>query len=328
MENHQQDLTWTWKHTLTACLMPLLLVVGSSLLLGMLFFLYGLPWEVWLIFSVIEGVVCLLLVPYFYHLHKQMERMVKTDQFTPENYPPICRPLVSRLAREQQGRLELASQYGQAKRDLHDYVSLWAHEIKLPLAALTMQLSLSEPNIKEMQSCARRIDHSITRMLAFIRLDGSDYRFEPVDLETAIRSIIRSNASLFITHHIRVEVEDQGNGDPVISDQKWASFVLEQLLANALKYSPDHSMIRILINNQTIEIIDEGCGIDAQDLPRIFEKGFTGKNGRADQVASSGLGLYLCDRICKALNCKLSITNRTSQKGTIARIEFPAPRLV
>ncbi len=251
----------------------------------------------------------------------EVNHLLLADHFDPQDYPYALRPAVEKLASMAQEKRERLSKDKQEESERQDYFSLWAHQIKLPLAALNLQLQLDSPDLADMQASEKRIQHCVSQAMAYIRLDGSDYRLNQVLLEDVIRPLLRENASTFIAQHISIESEF--DIQPVLTDPKWIGFVIEQLLSNALKYSKSYSTIRIETKPNTLLIQDEGCGIAPEDLPRLFEKGFTGKNGHQNVSTSSGLGLYLCQKICTNLGCTLSIQNRTDQQGVIAQIQFP-----
>lgn len=158
-----------------------------------------------------------------------------------------------------------------------------------------------------------RIEQYVEMVLAFLRLDSdsSDYVFRRCKLDPLIRQAVRRFSFEFIDRKLRLDYtppDASCQTDSLITDEKWFCFVLEQLLSNALKYTKSGT-IRIFFSDEKVLCIqDTGIGIAPQDLPRIFEKGYTGCNGRTDKRAS-GLGLYLCRRICKNLGIELSITS-------------------
>ncbi len=276
------------------------------------------PVWVYMIFSFL---VLVIYLGFSLHNLHEIKHLLLADQFNPQDYPPALRWSVEKLAQLAQEKRENLSQAKQEESERQDYFSLWAHQIKLPLAAMDLQLQLDSPNLAEIRACEKRIQNCVAQAMAYIRLDGSDYRLTPVSLEEVIRPILRENASSFITQHI--SIESNFDQEPVITDRKWIAFVIEQLLSNALKYSKPNSKICISTKSNTLFITDEGCGIALEDLPRLFEKGFTGKNGHENISTSSGLGLYLCATICTNLGCTLTIENREDHQGVKAKIEFP-----
>ena len=165
----------------------------------------------------------------------------------------------------------------------------------------------------------QRIEQYAEMALTYQRMDSvdTDYVFRSCDLDKLVRGAIRRFAAQFIRKGIKLEytpMEVQ-----VVTDEKWLSFVIEQLLSNALKYTPSGT-VAVGWEQGQLCIRDTGIGIAPEDLPRIFEKGYTGQNGRADKRAS-GLGLYLCSRICRNLGVGLTVKS-TSGVGTTLLLDF------
>ena len=152
----------------------------------------------------------------------------------------------------------------------------------------------------------------------YLRLDSgsTDYVLKNYDLDDIVRQAVRKYASQFIRKRIRLIYGSLSC--QVLTDEKWLLFVIEQVLSNALKYTRSGEIEITVEAPKTLCIRDTGIGIAAEDLPRIFEKGFTGYNGRSDKKAS-GIGLYLCRRICGRLNHKMTVTSEVDV-GTEVRI--------
>lgn len=294
--------------------------IGSGLLFGLLLFAYQYSFEPVILYWILTSILMLIYLGFYLRRLHTIKHLLNADSFDPKEYPQDlkrCAAKMEELARHTQ---QLETDLIKENTQMQDYFSLWAHQIKLPLSVISLQLDLPEPNLEAIRQSEKRIDESVRMVMAYVRLSGSDYRIVQTALEHVVRQVLRDNSSNFIGRHIRLETDFEG--DPVQTDRKWIAFVIEQLLSNALKYSPDGSMIRIATRDNTLIIEDEGVGIAAEDLPRIFEKGFTGRNGHENTSASSGLGLYLCKRICDNLGCQLILTNR-DQGGVQARIIFP-----
>ena len=152
-------------------------------------------------------------------------------------------------------------------------------------------------------------------VLAYLRLHSThtDFLFKELELDDLIRQSICRFSTEFIRKHIQLHFKE--TGDVILSDEKWLVFVLEQILSNSLKYTNENGLISIYMNSKHILVIeDTGIGISASDLNRVFEKGYTGINGRSDKTAS-GLGLYLCKNILDMLNHKITIESSVG-KGT------------
>ena len=182
------------------------------------------------------------------------------------------------------------------------YYTLWAHQIKTPLAAMRLMLAeQDDARARELRLELTRVERYVDMALCYLRLDGSqtDYVFARTALEPLVRACVRRFAPQFISKRLRLELTPLPG--EVLTDEKWLSFVIEQLLSNAVKYTPPGGAVRIGLSAPDVLFIeDTGVGISAQDLPRIFEQGFTGRNGRADKRAS-GIGLALCARVMARL---------------------------
>ena len=157
-------------------------------------------------------------------------------------------------------------------------------------------------------------------VLAYLRLDAgsTDYVLREYELDPIVRGAVKRFSAEFIER--RLALDFHPTGARVLTDEKWLSFVLEQLLSNALKYTPAGSVSVYREGEATLCIADTGIGIAPEDLPRIFEPGFTGLNGRADKRAS-GLGLYLCRRVCENLGHRITAESEPG-KGTTVRLDL------
>ncbi len=184
--------------------------------------------------------------------------------------------------------------------DCMDYYTAWVHQIKTPIASMRLSLQNEDsPLSRRLSEDLFRIEQYVEMVLTYLRLDdsASDYVFRACALDGIIKAALRKFAGQFIRKGIRLSYTSTEK--TVLTDEKWLTFVLEQVLSNALKYT-ERGEIRIFCEGDILSIQDTGIGIAPEDLPRIFEKGYTGFNGRRDQRAS-GLGLYLCRRICANL---------------------------
>ena len=210
-----------------------------------------------------------------------------------------------------------------------DYYTMWAHQIKTPIAAFSMIIQSMESSIEKklMEQELFKIEQYVEMVLHYIRLDNlsSDLKLESYSLQDIVRQIVKKYAAIFIYNKISLNLKEFDC--KVITDEKWITFVLEQILSNALKYTKRGS-ISIYIegaSEKTLIIEDTGIGIAAEDIPRVFEKGFTGYNGRMDKK-STGIGLYLCKEITTKLSHKISMTSQVG-KGTKVAIDFSTDKI-
>lgn len=198
--------------------------------------------------------------------------------------------------------------YGMEKRyaDMMEYYTLWAHQIKTPIAAMRLHLQAEDTALnRTLLVELGRVEQYADMVLAYLRLDSesTDWVFREYDLDGIVRQAVKRFAGEFIARKLTLSYEPLHLR--VVTDEKWLTFVLEQVLSNALKYTREGG-VRIELREQcTLCIADTGIGIAPEDLPRVFEKGYTGLNGRDDQRAS-GIGLYLCRRVCGQLGHKIS----------------------
>lgn len=194
------------------------------------------------------------------------------------------------------------------------YYTLWAHQIKTPLAAMRLMLAeRDDAQARELRLELARVERYVEMALCYLRLDGSqtDYVFSRVALEPLVRACVRRFAPQFIHKHLHLELEPLPG--EVLTDEKWLSFVIEQLLSNAVKYTPPGGAVHICLSAPGVLLLeDTGVGISAQDLPRIFEQGFTGRNGRVDKHAS-GIGLALSARVMGRLGHTISCESTPGQ---------------
>ena len=213
--------------------------------------------------------------------------------------------------------VDLNNQILDKQRLREEYYSMWVHQIKTPIAAMKLLLETDEdvPASKEKLTELFRIEQYVDMAIQYERIDSetTDFVFENCKLEPIIRGAIRKYARLFIGKKLSLDFE--GTDCEIITDAKWLGFLVEQLLSNAVKYTFKGGVaIRVLPKDEelAVEIEDTGIGIRAQDLPRIWEKGYTGYNGHANEH-STGIGLYLCRQITNRLGYGLDIASKEGE---------------
>ena len=216
---------------------------------------------------------------------------------------------------------KLTQENRQKNTDMVDYYSMWVHQIKTPIAAMNFLLDNEEVDQKILQQELFKIERYVEMVLTYIRLDStsSDYVITKINLDEVVKDTVKKYSALFINKKIKLNYVSHET--MVISDKKWLSFAFEQILGNSVKYSSTNGEITIETFENKLVIEDKGIGIKEEDLPRIFEKGFTGFNGRYEKK-SSGLGLYLCKKTLDKLGHHIEISS-TVGKGTRVEITFP-----
>nr|WP_325219961.1 sensor histidine kinase [uncultured Oscillibacter sp.] len=214
-----------------------------------------------------------------------------------------------------------------SQREYREYVERWVHEIKAPLtAARLICRELDGDTRRKLTAELSQIEAHVERALFYARAENpeQDCLFRQIELEKIAAQAIENHRSLLIQNGIRVELENMNCA--VYTDEKWAVFILGQLLQNAARYrGPEPAVILSAkpLGRQTQLIVhDNGIGIPAHELPRVFERGFTGSNGRI-RGGSTGMGLYLCRKLAVFLELGLDITS-TEGNGTVVTLTFPA----
>lgn len=230
------------------------------------------------------------------------------------------------LAAAKQEWMEQVSGLMKEKKDVIDYFTLWTHQIKTPIAAMDLllqhQVSQAEEYYeqrKQVQAELFKIEQYVDMVLQYLRLtDGvNDFVLKEYSLDTIIRQAVHKYAPMFIRKRLSLEYEPVNT--KVVTDEKWMTFVLEQLLSNAIKYTVCGT-VGIYMKKGCLVLEDTGIGILPEDRPRIFDKGYTGYNGRNDKKAS-GIGLYLVKEILNRLGHKI-LAESEPGVGTRMKILF------
>ena len=220
---------------------------------------------------------------------------------------------------QDRSRRHTENDYAELSKEMESYYNMWVHQIKTPIAGMKVLLQTMEPTqeVKELQNQLFAVEQYAEMALQYQRMQqaGKDLSFSSVDLNKVIRENIRKFARLFVGKKLGVCYEETNLR--VLSDEKWLSFVLGQVLSNAIKYSNSGSIFISVYEAASftyVSIRDEGIGICEEDLPRVFEKGYTGYNGRADK-SSTGIGLFLCKSVLDMLGHTMRLES-TLGKGT------------
>lgn len=201
-----------------------------------------------------------------------------------------------------------------------EYFTVWVHQIKTPISAVQMILQQEDSSIsREISAELFKIEQYAEMALNYIRLDSdtNDLVIKRYSVDNIIRQAIRRYAPLFIRR--KLSIDYQPSEGEVITDEKWLGFVVEQLLSNAVKYTTK-GCVSIKFQDNILSVSDTGIGISPEDLPRIFEKGYTGMSGRTNKK-STGLGLYLCKMVCDKLGHKLTASSQVGQ-GSVFCIDL------
>lgn len=298
------------------------------------FLLYHLPIEAVIYPALLCAVVGLVMMVFdFLRMKRKHEELCRIKSITDTItgiFPQIDGiedadyQEIIRLVSEEHNRYRTST--NQKYSDMIDYYTVWAHQIKTPIASMRLHLQNEDSTLaRKLSADLHRVEQYVEMVLTFLRLDSesTDYVIKEYDLDNIIKQAVRKFSSEFIGRKLSLVYEPLDT--TVLTDEKWLSFVIEQVLSNALKYTPAGSITITLELEKKLCIRDTGIGIAPEDLPRIFENGYTGYNGRADKKAS-GIGLYLCKRICS--NLGHTITARSIvDVGTIIDIDLSQTKL-
>lgn len=305
----------------------ILLYIITLALLKFVFFLYNLPSDAlnygFLLVLVLAGILFFIDFCEFYKRHKELVLVEKNMQDAlldlPEPDTLIENDYQDLLDKLEEIRRKLKSEELISRQEMQDYYGMWVHQIKTPISAMRMLLQTmeeeypEEKKLRELKAELFRIEQYVEMVLTYLRMEdmASDLKFEYYPLDDLIRASIRKYSQMFILKKIRLEY--QAGNQNVITDKKWLCFVIEQILSNALKYTEKGGTIQIFTKQESnqlwLVIADNGIGIWEEDLPRVFERGFTGYNGRADKK-STGIGLYLCKKVMGRLRHQIRIESK------------------
>lgn len=309
-------------------------IVCAALFFGS-FWLYGLPVAAVVYPAILCLIVCVIfLIAGFIRVrrrHAELSGLMREPISLPDELPQALgietrdyQRILALLAEERTAQARrAASEYA----EMLDYYTVWAHQIKTPIAAMRLHLQGEDTaSSRQLLLELGRIEQYADMVLTYLRLDSSssDYVIRECDLDSVVRPAVRKFAGEFIDRKLRLHYEPLNIR--VLTDEKWLGFVIEQLLSNALKYTPEGSITVSMEAGQTLCIRDTGIGIAPEDLPRIFERGYTGYNGRSDRRAT-GIGLYLCYRICRNLHHTIRVESEVG-RGTAVYVGLARDKLV
>jgi signal transduction histidine kinase len=220
--------------------------------------------------------------------------------------------------------LEQVSNLRLERREYREYIEQWVHEVKTPITAARL-LCENHPGeaARAVLAELEKVDRFTQQTLYYARSEHTekDYVIREVRLSDVVHGAIADNKYLLRQNGVTIEMDDVT--DTVYTDDKWVRFILNQLIGNAVKYRSENPRLRFSTREQDFQVQlvmeDNGIGIGKADLPRVFEKGFTGENGRSIQSAT-GIGLYLCRRLCDKLGIGLDL--ESDGGGTTVRLSF------
>ena len=324
----------------------ILLMLFPTVLTGIIFLLYQLPLEPILYIAVLWLLTGLGACAVGFHNYRKKVHNLQIITTAPDiNLARMESPSdeVEILQQEimhslNHMRMDAETANQKTLEEMMDYYTMWAHQIKTPIFALRLLLQENPTENKEALTELFKIEQYVEMVLGYLRTEdmSSDLKLSRCDLDSIIREQIHKYAGIFISKKLSLTYD--GIAESILTDEKWLGFVIGQILSNALKYTrvggiriylkdtPHTSQNINDVSNTTatssviLVIEDSGIGIRTEDLPRIFEKGYTGVNGRESNRAT-GIGLYLCRKIMKRLGHRIYITSEEG-KGTKVFLEF------
>lgn len=222
--------------------------------------------------------------------------------------------------------------YKDLQEDYREYLEAWVHEIKTPIASSKLIIENNQNEVtNKIDFQIDKIERFVEQVLYYSRSNNAykDYIIKQIDLGDIVKNVVKRNYRDFIHKKIKININDIEEN--VYSDRKWAEFIINQIIVNSIKYSSNRDpKINISsmkkANSVMLFIEDNGVGIIEKDIDRVFEKGFTGENGRRFSK-STGMGLYLCEKLCLKLGLKISIDSEVN-KGTKVTLIFPLSGMV
>ena len=211
--------------------------------------------------------------------------------------------------------------------DYKEYIELWVHEIKTPIATCKLLIENNDNEVTEsIGEEVTKVEDYIEQVLFYARSNAveKDYLIKEINLKKSINAVIRKNANTLIEKRVKVDIR---NVDKIVScDSKWIEFILGQIVSNSIKYMDKKERVLKIYsenigNDVILKICDNGIGMDEKSVIKAFEKGYTGKNGRRFGK-STGMGLYLCKKLCEKLGLGINIKSKENE-GTEVTILFP-----
>lgn len=311
-----------------------IMTVIFAAVFALVFYLYDLKFEAVLYALVICAVIGLavLIINFINFIVKRKKRMLFmdnisiTDESLPEPKNPVESDYIMMIEKLRKINRDNMTAYQTEHSEALDYYTTWVHQIKTPISVMQMILQSDDTDEhRELSAELFRVEQYAEMALNYIRLDSNsnDLVIKELDLDEVIRGCVRRYAAQFIRKKLTIKYS--GTDVKVLSDEKWLTFIIEQLLSNAVKYT-EKGFVEISVSDEKLlSVKDTGIGIAQEDIPRIFEKGFTGYNGR-ENSKSTGLGLYLCEKAAKMLGHKIYAKSEIG-KGSVFTIDLHRDKL-
>lgn len=252
-------------------------------------------------------------------------------ELLPDSYRLEDRLYREMICRSNKSCIERIRQIEEEQKDYKEYIESWVHEIKAPITGIALLCNNRRGTAPALQNDYltvslenQKIENYVDMVLYYARSEEvyKDYLIQETNLEDTVCEVLDKNHLLLIQNQVQADIDCK---DMVYTDRKWIAFILNQMMLNSVKYRSDTPLLRIYTRREAdgVRLIfeDNGIGIRQEELSRIFDKGFTGSNGR-DNGRSTGMGLYLCQKLCGRLGIRLSAESKYGA-GTKLYLEFP-----
>ena len=280
-------------------------------------------------------VLVLCMLSFYYSRKKYLNRLLDMAEQLEERYllPEVMevperaddQVFYQLMKMAEKSMLERIGVIQRERKEYKEYIEQWIHEVKTPLTAMKLICENNHCSFtRDLMAEQENVNRFTEQALYFARSEHTekDYSVREIYLSDVVHEAIADNKYLLRQNHVTITVEAMD--DVVYTDDKWIRFILDQIISNAVKYRTDHPALHFFTWKENDRVLlsveDNGIGIPAGDLPRIFEKGFTGENGRRIH-SSTGIGLYLCRRLCDKLGIGISASSRG--QGTTISLSFP-----
>lgn len=223
------------------------------------------------------------------------------------------------LKKANKSMIDNVSEIIYSKKEYKEYIESWVHEIKIPITSAKLLCENNKSDItNKIDEELEEINNFVEQALFYARLEqvSNDFMIRKIEIAEIIKNVLARNKKIMIQNNMKVEIRNIDVS--VYTDEKWLEFILNQIIINAIKYKKEYDSkvtIEAIENKEDIKILikDNGIGIKESEINRIFEKGFTGTNGRKLNKKSTGIGLYLCNKLCKELNIEIEAQSKENE---------------
>lgn len=271
----------------------------------------------------------------YYKTSKYLRNIEKTMDKLPEKYliteilqkPRSAEKLAYYriLKRANKSMLENVTDIKEKQKDYKEYIESWVHEIKIPITSAKLLCENNKSDItNKIDEDIEEVNNYVEQALFYARMDqvSNDFMIREISLNEVIKNVLARNKKIMIQNNMKVELKDVNI--KCYTDEKWLEFILNQIITNSIKYRNDNNAVIKITGIQNkeniiLKIKDNGIGIKKSEIDRIFDKGFTGTNGR-NQTKSTGIGLYLCKRLCEGIGMEIDANSKENEYTEIVII--------